>query len=140
MSNLSPTPKTNAMLICDYVITEQGTNKKSLIGIFENINVARFPCVHHSLSVYVKMTEGQGNYRFRLELVDLKSDKVIGGGDLPNPIEMNNPLRAYELVFNLKGLKFMHAGDYEFRLFANDRIFGQKTFVVSERKPKGASS
>lgn len=128
-----PRPKANAVLICDYVITEQGTNKKSLIGIFENINVRRFPCVHHSLSVYIKMTEGQGNYSFRLELVDLQDNKTVGGGELPNEINMPNPLRAHELVFNLKGLKFAHAGEYEFRIFANDKIFGQKSFVVTER-------
>ena len=131
-----PTPKVNAMLICDYVITEQGTNKKSLIGIFENINVRQFPCVHHSLSVYVKMTEGQGVYRFRLELIDLKDDKTIGGGELPKDIRISNPLIAHELVFNLKGLRFTHAGDYEFRMFSNDKIFAQKTFVVSERQTK----
>jgi len=128
-----PTPKANAVLICDYVITEQGTNKKSLIGIFENINVKRFPCVHHSLSVYIKMTEGQGNYRFRLELVDLQDNQTVGGGELPNEINMPSPLRAHELVFNLKGLKFAHAGEYEFRIFSNDKIFGQKSFVVTER-------
>jgi len=79
---LSPTPKINAMLVCDYVITEQGTNKKSLIGVFENINAAQFPCIHHGLSVYIKMTDGQGTYRFRLELVDLKNDKMIGKGEI----------------------------------------------------------
>ena len=30
-----PVPKANAMLICDAVITDKGTNKKSLIGVFE---------------------------------------------------------------------------------------------------------
>lgn len=134
---VSPIPKANAMLICDYVITEQGTNKKSLIGVFENINAAQFPCVHHALCVYIKMTEGQGSYRFRLELVDLKSDKVVGKGEIPNDIQITSPLHAHELVFNLRGLKFVHPGEYEFRIFANDQIYGQKTFLVSERKSQG---
>ncbi|MDD5218413.1 MAG: hypothetical protein PHS88_09970 [Candidatus Omnitrophica bacterium] len=128
-----PIPKTNAMLICDYVITEQGSNKKSLIGVFENIAATTFPCIHPSLSVYIKMTEGQGNYRFRLELVDLKNNNVIGKGETPKDIQLTNPLTAHELVFNLKGLRFAHPGEYEFRIFANDKIFGQKTFVVTEQ-------
>lgn len=132
-----PSPKANAMLVCDYVITEQGTNKKSLIGVFENINAARFPCVHHGLSVYIKMTEGIGKYRFRLELIDLKNDKSIGKGEIPHDIELRNPLAAHELVFNLKGLKFAHAGEYEFRMFANDKIMAQKSFMVSERQNRG---
>jgi hypothetical protein len=135
----SPTPKVNAMLICDYVITEQTTNKKSLIGIFENINAGRFPCVHHALSVYIKMTEGQGVYRFRLELIDLKTDSMIGGGEIPKDIQMRNPLVAHELVFNLKGLKFKHAGEYEFRVYVNDKILGQKTFIITERQQKAGA-
>ncbi|MFZ5802076.1 MAG: DUF6941 family protein [Candidatus Omnitrophota bacterium] len=128
----TPIPKANAMLICDYVLTEQGTNKKSLIGVFENINAVRFPCVHHSLCVYIKLTEGQGAYRFRLELVDLQDNSVIGRGEIPREIAISNPLMAHELVFNLKGLKFSHPGEFEFRIFANDRIFGQKTFSVMQ--------
>ncbi|MCB9799774.1 MAG: hypothetical protein H6757_03320 [Candidatus Omnitrophica bacterium] len=131
-----PIPKTNAMLVCDYVITEQGTNKKSLIGVFENISAGKFPCTHPSLSVYIKLTEGNGVYRFRLELVELKSDRIIGKGELPNDVTMRNPRIAHELVFNLRSLRFNQAGDYEFRIFANDRIFGQKAFVVSQARSK----
>jgi len=130
-----PVPKANAMLICDYVITERGTNKKSLIGVFENIGAVQFPCTHHSLSVYIKLTDAQGNYRFRLELVDLKTDTVTGKSDMPEAIQIPNPLITHELVFNLRGLRFPRAGEYEFRIFANDRIFGQKSFIVNEIKP-----
>jgi hypothetical protein len=137
MQQVTPVPKTNAMLICDYVITERGTNKKSLIGVFENIGAVQFPCTHYQLSVYIKLTEAQGGYRFRLELVDLKNDTMIGKSQMPEPIQISNPLMTHELVFNLRGLRFPHAGEYEFRIFANDRIFGQKTFIVNEIKPGG---
>ncbi len=130
------TPKTNAMLVCDYVITESGTNKKSLIGVFENISAAKFPCTHPSLSVYIKLTEGHGTYRFKLELVDLKSNKMIGKGEIPNEVTIRNPRIAHELVFNLKSLRFSQPGNYEFRIFANDKIFGQKAFMVSQIEPK----
>ena len=129
-------PKLNAMLICDYVITEQTTNKKSLIGIFENINAAEFPCVHPCLFVYVKMTEARGSYHIRLELADLQDDKVIAQAKMPNEISIPDPLMAHEIVFSLRGLAFPHAGDYEFRVFANDQIFGQKSFRVTSHKAR----
>jgi hypothetical protein len=127
------TPKINAMLVCDYVITEHGTNKKSLIGIFENINATKFPCVHFALTVYIKMVEARGSYRISLELVDLKDNKIIAKAQTPREIKINDPLTAHELVFGLKGLAFRHAGDYEFRVFADDKIFGQKSFRVVHR-------
>lgn len=135
---ITPTPKTNAMLVCDYVITEQETNKKSLIGIFENIGAVKFPFMHPSLSVYIKLTEARGTYRFRLDLVNLQSNTLVGQGEIPNDITIASPLASHELVFNLRGLKFIEPGEYEFRIFANDGIFGQKTFNVSQLAAKDA--
>ena len=120
------------MLVCDYVITEQGTNKKSLVGIFENIGVVQFPATHHSLSVYVKLTDARGNYHFHLELVSLKTEVAVAKCDVPGEAQISNPLSSHELVFSLRGLQFPHAGEYEFRIFANGHIFGQKMFLVSE--------
>jgi len=125
-------PVVKAMLICDKVITEAGSNKKSLIGIFENINAFKFPCVHHFLTVFIKLTDANGKYRFRLELVDLENDSPIGKAEIPKEIEVKSPLHIHDLVFNLAALKFPHPGTYEFRIFANDEIFGQKTFLVNK--------
>lgn len=131
---VTPTPKANAMLICDQVITEQETNKKSLIGIFETVGAFQFPFAHPALSVYIKLTDAQGKYKFRLELLDLQKDTVIGKGEIPQEIVMTSPLQTHELVFQLGGLKFSHPGEYEFRIFANDKIFGQKTFWAKQLK------
>ena len=128
-------PIVNAMLVCDRVISEAGTNKKSLIGIFGNINAYKFPCVHHFLSVYIKFTDANGQYRFRLELVDLENDSPIGKSEIPKDVEVKDPLETHDLVFNLAGLKFTHPGKYEFRIFANDEVFGQKTFLIHQAKP-----
>ena len=122
------------MLICDYVITEHETGKKSLIGIFETISARQFPIIHHALSVYVKLTDANGLYKFQLDLVDLPNDNVVNKCEIPNELQIKNPLKSSELVFNLHGLKFPHAGEYEFRIYANGRIFGQKSFLVSEVK------
>ena len=128
----STKPIVNAMLICDKVITELGTNKKSLIGIFENINAFKFPCIHPFLTVYIKLTEANGKYNFRLELIDLLNDTCIGKGEIPKEIVINNPLSTHDLVFNLSSLKFFHPGKYEFRIFYNDEVFGQKTFLIKQ--------
>ncbi len=135
----SPKPVVNAMLVCDRVITEAGTNKKSLIGIFENINAFTFPCEHHFLSVYIKLTDANGKYKFGLKLVDLENDSAIGGAEIPKEIEIRNPLATHDLVFNLAKIKFAHPGKYEFRIFANNIVFGHKTFLVhkAEKKNQG---
>lgn len=127
MNNIVPIIK--AILLCDCIITEAGSNKKSLIGVFENILVQQFPCRHYQLSVYINFTSAQGKYKFRLELVDLNDNKIIGEGIL-HELNIPDQLGFYELVFNLRGLKFDHEGKYEFRIFADDKMFGNKTFNV----------
>jgi hypothetical protein len=129
-------PVANAVLICDKVITEEGTKKKSLIGIFENIGSSKFPCVHYFLSVYVKLTDAMGNYKFSIELVDLDKGKVLNRADIPQQVDIPDPLRTHELVFNMGGLRFPAAGKYEFRVLANGEAFGQKTFLVEEIKKR----
>ena len=77
-----PHPTLNAMLLCDHTIREQGTGKVSLIGIFENISAARFPVVHHALSVYAKLGDAEGEYAIRLELVRLDDGHTVAQGAL----------------------------------------------------------
>lgn len=125
MNPIKPTKE--AMLLCDSIITEVGTGKKSLIGIFEDINAAQYPFEHHRLSVYLKFTSAQGKYVFRLELIDLKDNLVIGKANTPE-LDVPNKLDSYELVFNLENLRFQHPGKYEFEVYAGDTPFANKTF------------
>ena len=127
-------PIVKAMLVCDNIITEGVTNKKSLIGIFEQLYSNNFPAVHYLLGVYVKFTNAQGKYRFRLELIDLETDRPIGFGETPE-IECTDKLATGELPFMLGGLKFEHPGRYEFRLLANGALCenGTKTFEVIKK-------
>ena len=124
-------PTLNAMLLCDSIITEVGTNKKSLIGIFENICSSVFPWHHPKLSVYIKFTSAKGKYNFRLELVDLSNNKIIGKGATLE-LDIKDKLNSFELAFNLIGLTFPMEGKYEFNIFADNNNFGSKTFSVTK--------
>ena len=132
MNSLNLKPHLNAMLICDTVITEVGTNKKSLIGLFENIAAASFPCTHSALSVFVKFTDALGIYKFTLEFVNLNTDVVVTKTEIPE-INVTDKLASYELVFNLHGIVFTEPGKYSFRIFANGEFVGQKPFMVHKK-------
>ena len=49
----NPTPSGLAIVVCDQIIEDKATSKKSLIGIFNNIASQTFPCRHPALSVFV---------------------------------------------------------------------------------------
>ena len=122
-------PILKAMLLCDLTIVEERSHKRSLIGLFDSIGSAQFPTVHPSMSVYVQFREIEGVFDFTLELVDLEDEKVLNKAMIKR-FQVQDKSRDCELVFNLMAVKFDHAGDYEFRIYADDLVFGQKSFKV----------
>src|SRR4029453_3272240 len=51
-------PEVLAMILCDQVITDVDSNKKSLIGLFDQVETVSLPCVIHKLHVYLSRTDG----------------------------------------------------------------------------------
>ena len=131
-----PHPSLNAMLLCDLTIREHGSGKISLIGVFENISAARFPVVHRALSVYAKLTDAEGDYTIRLELVRLEDSHVVAQGTLKATFA--DRMSPGELIFNLENLGLERPGRYEFRLYAEDRFVAGKTFTVIQSSPVAA--
>ena len=122
-------PILKAMLLCDQTIVEEGSRKRSLIGLFDRVKSAQFPTVHGAMSVYVQFREIEGTFDFTLELFDLAEDKTLHKAQVKD-FEVQEKSRDCELVFNLLSVRFVHSGDYEFRIYVNDQIFGQKSFQV----------
>lgn len=122
-------PILKAMLLCDQTIVEEGTHKRTLIGLFDRIKGSNFPTTHPSMSIYVQFREIEGVFDFMLELVDLTQGKSLNRAVIKE-FRVQDKSRDCELVFNLMSVKFENPGDYEFRIFVNDCIFGQKSFKV----------
>jgi len=118
-----PLPVLNALLVCDEAIKEE-------IGIFETIRVPRFPARLPRLCVYVKMTDAEGQYEIILQLIRLDDLQVIGERRLT--AALGDRMAAGELVFRFRTLTLLHPGRYEFRLFADGRTLGAKSFNVIE--------
>ena len=122
-------PILKAMLLCDQTLVEEGTRKRSLIGLFDRVKASQFPTVHGSMSVYVQFREIEGVFDFMLELYDLAEDKTLHKATVKS-FNVQDKSRDCELVFNLLSVRFNHPGDYEFRIYVDDEIFGQKSFQV----------
>ncbi len=133
---MPPQPKINAFLICDHVIHEAGTNKKSLIGVFHNISANSFPCTHYSMCIYVNLIDAQGTYDFELKLIDLAGGAQIGNALLPR-IVISDRLKPAEICINLQGITFARHGKYEFQFYGNRELIASKDFLVEKRDVRG---
>ncbi len=131
---MSVKPKVKAILVCDYSLREEGTGKVSLVGLFSNIQASQFPCRHPALNVYAQLTDAEGPYQFRLELVHLETDRVVSSSET-NTVQVASRLGVGELSFRLQNLEFEQPGKYTFRLYANDAFLEEADFFVVERSP-----
>ncbi len=132
-TTVPPRPILHAMLICDYTIRDAATGKVSLIGIFETIQALDVPVMHPGLCVYVNMSDLEGQYAMRLELVRVADDVSLGRGDMT--VAFADRMQPAEVIFDFRNLVFEQTGRYEFRLSANDRYVGSKLFDVIRATP-----
>ena len=115
----APIPNVVAMLVCDQIITETGTNKKTLIGVFDNFFSLSYPGLIQRLAVYVKMADAMGSYLFKLRFVKLKDEAVIG--EIGIQALIPDMSQYGELALNMGGVPLPEPGKYEIQLYAGDQ-------------------
>ena len=128
MSGSTPYPL--AILLCDQIIVDERSKKKTLVGIFDLIYARQFPVGHRPLSIYVRLTDAEGQYEFRMDYVQVKTDKLLGRGEIP-AVPITDRLKTHELIMEFPPIKIPEPGDYEFRLWANDRYVGRVKFAAN---------
>ena len=125
---MNPVPSVQAILLCEKIIDEAGTGKKSLIGIFTGINAPGVP-VQMAMGIYARMTDGEGNYNFRVDLVHLPTDKKVASAALP-PLAVKDRLGPVEVVIQIPQIVFQEFGKNEFQLFGDDVFLGHTSVDV----------
>ena len=125
----SPNPSIQAFLVCDSVIEDSLTKKKSLIGIFTHLQAVTFPFQHHQVGLYFCLTDAEGTYHLEIDLVYVNTDLLVCRASLPD-IAIQDRLQIADFGINLPALLFPAPGRYEFRLRMNGRVIAQKDFHV----------
>jgi hypothetical protein len=128
-----PSPTGLAIVICDQIIEDKLTGKKSLIGIFIQIGTQNFPCRHPQICVFVSLTEGRGQSAARLRIVHDESNHVVA--EVNGTIQFPDINVVVELNFNLVGLVFPEPGMYSIEFYCDDAIILERRFTVSHVKP-----
>ena len=133
MPSQKPKPIPLTMTICDTIIDDRLSGKKSLIGIFNNIAVVELPCQHQTLYVYCVLTEGIGQYDGALRCTHLESNKTII--NINGPINFPNPLATVEFIFDIKNMVLEQEGIYVFELLCDNQPIISRKIHVSKIKP-----
>lgn len=129
-----PPPSMVVLLVCDQVIDDRRTNKKSAIGLFNTVVVQRVPVRLSQMAVLVTLTEIRGPTPLELRLVFDRDNRTLlrarGGVNAPNPLAM------VDLVFTLRGVVLPELGQYAFELLSGEELLGRRRFHVLRAGPK----
>ena len=130
MDEISPIPTLLAFIVCDTVIHDAASQKKTLVGLFDQVLSPREPITINNLAVYAKLVEGSGDYAIKVRLVNLKDEgPVLQIEAKVNWTVAESPL---ELGMNFTGVVLNEFGTYEFQLFANDIYLGRAIMKASK--------
>jgi hypothetical protein len=121
-----------AIILCDQIIEDKATNKKSLIGIFNQIATPSFPCRHPQLAVFVSITEGRSNYQARLRIVHESTGHAVA--DINGQIQLPDVNAVAELNFTLVGLTFPQPGLYSIEFYCDDILVLERRFHLIQAK------
>ena len=133
----TPNPSLNALLVCDTVIVDQATKKKSIIGAFTDIWADHFPTVHQRMAVYFSLTDAEGDYQMTLRIVNSDADSMIGEATFS--IRVGDKLAISDFGIELPPVPFAKAGRYECQLYADKALLGRREFRVGKKSQKEES-
>ena len=127
-------PTLVSLLVCDQVIDDKLSHKKSAIGLFNTVLVPSVPTRVFQLAVMATLTEIAGRTPLQLRLVRDDDNHVLmqtrGHVDAPNPLAM------VDLVFAMQGVPIAQPGQYAFELLSEGELLGRRRFQVIVGRPR----
>lgn len=130
-------------LICDFAADYNG--KLCIMGAFDSIWAARFPCVHPHCSVALRFLfrEGDiGQHKMQLAMIDTDGRSVFPEGgpafDINIPaIPENTYFLSHNIVVNLQGVPLAKPGQYSLDVKMDGEIVARMPLQVVQAQPKG---
>lgn len=112
-------------ILCDDVRLEAG-NKISLMGVFQNVYVPKFPAGVIKFAV-VNHWEGRGEFQTEVRILDPGGKQTARSA--PAPFTIANPGPADNITF-FTNVSFAEPGTYTLQIFLSGELVRETTFIV----------
>ena len=117
-----------ALIVCDQIVVDDSTDKRSLFGLFNSVRSSSFPITLTHLSVFASITNINGNVRLELKCVDeTHSDPLLA---VPCNASSNNPCNVLDIAFDFDNFSFPRPGLYCFEIQWEEEIILSTRFNV----------
>ncbi len=128
----SPLPSVLAMLLCDQVIVDEQSKKKSLIGVFDRLNALSYPAPLNC-AVYAKLADAEGQYTFKIRIVNLKDERLLTEIQMQGNVQSRS--EPVEVAAYLMGIPIPEPGKYEVQWYADNVYLGRVTLLAFKLDP-----
>jgi len=120
-------------IICERVIFDRITGMPSLINIIQNVNAPGYPVRYSQLVFFCELTNGHGQTKAMIRLVDLhKDEKIIF--EQRGMVQFKDVQQVVSLALNLQGIVLPQPGEYRFQLFADENLLGERRIICRQIK------
>ena len=123
-----------ALIVCDDIIEDKFTGKKTLVGIFSQISAPQFPARHPKLAIFISFHDAKGDYNSALRIISEKSGAVVV--ETQGELHVKSPLDVLDIHFNFMNIEFPEPGFYNIEFLCSDELVMQRRFAVQEVKPQ----
>lgn len=130
-------PTLVSLILCDQVIDDRMTNKKSAIGLFNMIVSNETPTRVQQMAVMATLTEVHERTPLEVRLARDADNAVIMR--TTGHVEAPNPLAIVDLVFALQGVRLPTPGQYAIEMLAHGELLGRRRFQVLVQPRRGRS-
>lgn len=127
-----------ALLVCDTHIQDKHTNKRTLVGLFDRLFAAKFPCVHPKLSIFVALTSAHGEYDCEVTCRHAIGQHIAFS--VKGRVRFQDPLQVVEIPFDVQGVRFEQAGEYWLECKVDDIPVMMRRIFVVQKDPKQAKN
>jgi hypothetical protein len=121
-------PRVLALLFCDQVIVDRDTGKHSLIGLFEIINLRKFPTAAQPFFIYACVAGGRASetkYYLRMEAPD---GEILVQASVD--VDEWGPTGIWQFEVRLPGVLLSSPGEYLVRLYVEGRVLSERKLFV----------
>lgn len=133
MQNLSQ-PMGNALIVCDDIIEDKRTGKKTLVGMFSKIHANKLPAVHPRMNIFISFDNAKGKYSSVIKIIHEASGKVIA--ETKGEINVKSPMDVTDLNLCFMNINFPAEGVYNIEFHCDDDLVLQRRFTVQILKPE----
>jgi hypothetical protein len=124
---MSEPPILLVFALCDQVIVDAQSGKRSLIGMFNEIRVNTLPTNYPQVVFFFSFTNWKGRKSIRLRITDPEK-RIIFDND--SDYSSDSPINVLEFSVSIDGLILYHPGVYDVDILVDGEPMSLRQFNV----------